>query len=95
MDIEQAPEIQKQDGHQPGEPEIGDAIIPPAGKPEGKTEGADERVHPTNVLPVAPQSVEGGEEAIISQQDGEQKEKESVDVIVSKLASDVSMNVIQ
>lgn len=80
-------EDQKQDGHQPGQPEIADtAIPPPAEKPEADPLGAaDERNHHTNGLPDAPGSVEGGGEAITSQQDGEKREEESVEVVVSYL----------
>lgn len=79
-------EDQEQDGHQPGAPEIADADIPPpAEKPEGDTVGTGERIHHTNVVPDAPESVEKAEEAITSQQDGERTEEESADVVVSDL----------
>lgn len=65
-----------------------DAVIPPpAEKPEGDTVGADERIHHTNGQPDAPERVERGEEAITSQQDGERREEEIVDVAVSDLKS--------
>lgn len=80
-------EDQKQDGRQPGEPKIADAVIPPsAEKPEGETVGADERIHPIiGDVPVAPESVGVGQEAITSQQDGENRKEESADVVVSAL----------
>ncbi|MCJ8747114.1 hypothetical protein PDJAM_G00149660 [Pangasius djambal] len=82
-------EDQKQDGRQPEEPEIADTVIPPpVEKPEGDTVGADERIHHTNGLPDAPESVEGGEEAIMSQQDGEKREEESVHVVDSAGATE-------
>ncbi|KAF4074199.1 hypothetical protein AMELA_G00236790 [Ameiurus melas] len=82
-------EDQKQDGCQHGEPEVADAVIPPpVEKPEGDTVGADERIHHTNGLPDAPESVERGEEATTSQQDGEKKEEESVDVADSAGATE-------
>lgn len=64
-------EDHKQDGHQPGEPDTADT-------PEGDTVGTDERTHHTNGLPDAPESGERGEEAIMSQHDGESREEESV-----------------
>ncbi|KAK3514316.1 hypothetical protein QTP70_014170 [Hemibagrus guttatus] len=77
-------EDQKQNGCQPGEPEVADTVVPPpAEKPEGETVGADERIHHTNGLPDAPESAEGGEEAITSQIDGEKKEEESVEGVDS------------
>lgn len=65
-----------------------DAVVPPpAEKPEGDTVGADERIHHTNGQPDAPERVERAEEAITSQQDGERREEEIVDVAVSDLKS--------
>ncbi|GAA6078451.1 heat shock protein 67B1 [Tachysurus ichikawai] len=82
-------EVQKQDGCQPGVPEVADAVVPPpAEKLEGDTEGADERIHHTDGQPDAPESVEEGEKSITSLIDGEMKDEESVERVDSAGAKD-------
>ncbi|KAI5613356.1 heat shock protein beta-1-like [Silurus asotus] len=79
---------QKQDGHQPEQTEIAEEVIStPAEKPEGDTSGTDEMIQQPSGLTDAPESVEG-QEAIPSQQDGEMREEQKVDVADSAAAKE-------